>query len=140
MPASDDAVQALMDRYRFATTHIQCARSAGWRRVDVSDVIQDVLREANRRPCDYLAEPKMRISILIRQIMKDRIIDAHRRHRVSAKRKYHDREQPLLAPGNNDQSTMELAGQLCDPSMLPAVAATRKERRAADRQLSSVTG
>ncbi len=124
----NDAVQALMDRYRDSLRRMIQMRldQRLMRRVDVSDVIQDVLVEANRRLQDYLAEPKMDFHLWIRQIAKDRIIDAHRRHRVSAKRSI-DREQPLLAPGNNDQSTMELAGQLCDPSLTPAAAATRKE-------------
>ncbi|MCA9202832.1 MAG: sigma-70 family RNA polymerase sigma factor, partial [Planctomycetales bacterium] len=96
------------------------------RRVDVSDIVQDVLVEANRRLQEYLAKPVMPFRLWIRQIAKDRIIDAHRRHRVSAKRSI-DREQPLVAPAGLDQSTIQLAAQLCDPELTPAAAATQQE-------------
>ena len=45
-------------------------------RVDVSDVIQDVLIEANRRLQDYLQNPGMPFHLWLRHIAKDRIIDA----------------------------------------------------------------
>ncbi len=80
------------------------------RRVDVSDVVQDVLIEANRRLKDYLNNPVMAFHLWIRQIAKDRLIDAHRRHRVSAKRSI-DREQPMQVSGAVDQSSMDIAGQ-----------------------------
>jgi RNA polymerase sigma-70 factor, ECF subfamily len=95
-------------------------------RMDVSDVVQDVLMEANRRLSDYLANPVMPFHLWIRQIAKDRIIDAHRRHRVSAKRSI-DREQSLAAKGPPDQSTMDLANQFCDRALTPAAAATQRE-------------
>lgn len=96
------------------------------RRVDVSDVVQDVLIEANRRLKDYLQNPAMAFHLWIRQIAKDRLIDAYRRHRVSAKRSI-DREQPLVARGAVDQSSLDIAAQLCDPQMTPAAAATQRE-------------
>ncbi len=96
------------------------------RRVDVSDVVQDVLIEASRRLKDYLQNPAMAFHLWIRQIAKDRLIDAHRRHRVSAKRSI-DREQPMVVHGSVDQSSLEIAGQLCDPAMTPAAAATQRE-------------
>jgi RNA polymerase sigma-70 factor (ECF subfamily) len=95
-------------------------------RMDVSDVIQDVLIEANRRLTDYLANPVIPFHLWIRQIAKDRIIDAHRRHRVSAKRSI-DREQPQPGKGPPDQSTMELANQFRDQALTPAAAATQRE-------------
>lgn len=122
-----DAVDQLLDRHRDSLR-----RMIGMRldqrlrqRIDVSDVVQDVLVEANRRLQDYLANPVMAFHLWIRQIAKDRIIDAHRRHRVSAKRSV-DREQPL-AKGPVDQSTIQLAAQLCDPELTPAAAATQRE-------------
>jgi RNA polymerase sigma-70 factor, ECF subfamily len=62
----------------------------------------------------------------MRQIAWDRIIDTYRRHRVSAKRSM-DRERPLVSAGTDDHSTIELAGQICDPAMTPATAATQRE-------------
>lgn len=95
-------------------------------RVDVSDVVQDVLIEANRRLKDYLQNPAMAFHLWIRQIAKDRLIDAHRRHRVSAKRSI-DREQRTMVGGGVDQSSMDIVGQLRDPAMTPAAAATQRE-------------
>ena len=96
------------------------------RRVDVSDVVQDVLIEANRRLQDYIANPAMPFHLWLRHIAKDRIIDAHRRHRGSQKRSI-DREQALAVPGANDRSTMDLAAHLCDGELTPAAAATQRE-------------
>lgn len=96
------------------------------RRVDVSDVVQDVLIEANRRLKDYLENPAMAFHLWIRQIAKDRVIDAHRRHRVSAKRSI-DREQATAGQGAVDQSSFEIVAQLRDPAMTPAAAASQRE-------------
>jgi RNA polymerase sigma-70 factor, ECF subfamily len=121
------AVDALLDRHRESLRRMVNLRLDDRikRRVDVSDVVQDVLIEASRRLQDYLANPAMAFHLWIRQIAKDRIIDAHRRHRVSAKRSV-DREQQLAA-SPVDQSTIDLAGQLCDPQLTPAAAATQRE-------------
>lgn len=122
-----EAIDELLDRHRESLRRMVDLRLDGKikRRVDVSDVVQDVLVEASRRLQDYLANPAMAFHLWIRQIAKDRIIDAHRRHRVSAKRSV-DREQPIAATPV-DQSTMDLAGQLCDPQLTPAAAATQRE-------------
>ena len=88
--------------------------------------MQDVLIEANRRLQGYLANPAMPFHLWLRHITRDRIIDAHRRHRVSAKRSV-DREQPLAAPPANDRSTIQFVAQLCDDQITPAAAATQRE-------------
>ncbi len=123
-----DAVERLLDRHRESLRRMIAMRldQRILRRVDVSDVVQDVLIEANRRLQDYLAKPIMPFHLWIRQIAKDRIIDAHRRHRVSARRSI-DREQPLVARGPLDQSTMDLAARLHDPELTPAAVATQRE-------------
>lgn len=125
---NSDAIDRLLDRHRESLRRMIGLRldQKIMRRVDVSDVVQDVLVEANRRLQDYLKNPVMAFHLWIRQIAKDRIIDAHRRHRVSAKRSI-DREQPLAAKTPVDQSTIELAAQLCDPELTPAAAATQRE-------------
>jgi RNA polymerase sigma-70 factor (ECF subfamily) len=97
------------------------------RRVDVSDVVQDVFVEANRRLNDYVAQGQpMAFHLWLRQIAKDRIIDAHRRHRASAKRSV-DREQAMNVPAGMDRSSIELAAQIVDPELTPAAAATQHE-------------
>lgn len=123
-----DAVNALLERHRDALRrmidmrldrHVQG-------RIDASDIVQDVLIEANRRLPDYLQQQAMPFHLWLRHLAKDRLIDAHRRHRVAAKRSV-DREQPLVAGGGMDRSTLELAGQLCDPERTPAAAAAWNE-------------
>lgn len=123
-----DAVNNLMDRHRDALRRMVQMRldQKIQRRVDVSDVVQDVLIEANRRLQKYLQNPVMSFHLWLRQIAKDRIIDSHRRHRASAKRSV-DREQPFAAPAGMDRSTMDLAAQVCDPNITPAAAATQQE-------------
>jgi RNA polymerase sigma-70 factor (ECF subfamily) len=123
----DDAINRLLDRHRDALR-----RMVGMRldqrirqRVDVSDVIQDVLIEANRRLQDYLQNPGMPFHLWLRHIAKDRIIDAHRRHHAAAKRSV-DRERSFAAP-TPDHSTIELVAQLCDRELTPAAAATMQE-------------
>jgi RNA polymerase sigma-70 factor (ECF subfamily) len=122
-----DAVNLLMDRHRNAIQRMVQMRldQKIRRRVDVSDVVQEVLIEASRRLTSYLENPAMPFHLWLRHIAKDRIIDAHRRHRGSAKRSV-DREQPLAIPGN-DQSTIQLVAQLCDPELTPAARATQAE-------------
>jgi len=123
-----DAVNQLLDRHRDAVRRLVQMRLDHriQRRVDVSDVVQDVLVEASRRLNDYLANPVMTFRLWIRQIAQDRIIDAHRRHRGSAKRSV-DRECAMVAPGDMDRSTIELAAQLQDPELTPAAAAAQRE-------------
>ena len=123
-----DAAGQLLDRHREALR-----RMIGMRldrqiqqRVDASDIVQDVLVEANRRLSAYLENPVMPFHLWLRHMAKDRIIDAHRRHRVSAKRTV-DREQAIQRPPKPDQSTMQLAAQLCDQQLTPAAAATMHE-------------
>jgi RNA polymerase sigma-70 factor (ECF subfamily) len=124
----DDAVNRLMERHRRAIQRMVELRldQKIRRRVGVSDVVQDVLIEANRRLTDYLLNPVMPFHLWLRHIARDRIIDAHRRHRVSAKRSV-DREQALAAPPANDRSTIQFAVQLCDDQLTPAAAATQQE-------------
>ncbi len=96
------------------------------RRVDASDVVQDVLVEAHRRLSDYLQSSGMPFQLWLRHLARDRLIDAHRRHRGAARRSI-DREQPLAAPGHEDQSAFDLAALLRDRELTPAAAATKHE-------------
>jgi RNA polymerase sigma-70 factor (ECF subfamily) len=95
-------------------------------RVGVSDVVQDVLVEANRRLPRYLESPVMPFHLWVRQIARDRIIDAHRRHRVSAKRSV-DREQRMSIPRGCGQSSIHLASLLGGADVSPAEAMIQKE-------------
>jgi len=96
-------------------------------RVDASDIVQDVLLEANRRLGDYLANPTMPFRLWLRHMARDRLIDAHRRHRVAASRSV-DREVSLAAPViTDDRSRSDAVGQIADRELTPAAAATWHE-------------
>ncbi len=123
-----DAINRLLEKHRGPVRRLVEMRldRKVQRRVDVSDVVQDVMIEASGRLDRYLDDPAMAFHLWLRQIAWDRIIDTYRRHRVSAKRNM-DREQPMSVPAGADHSSMELAVQLCDPGLTPAAAATQRE-------------
>src|SRR5579872_5188711 len=122
------AVNELLDRHREALRHMIQARMDQKlaRRVDASDVVQDVLLEASQRLADYIRDPSLPFGLWLRQMAHDRIIDLHRRHRV-ARRRSLDREQQHRARAAGDKSSLELAAQLRDPELTPAAASLRKE-------------
>ena len=95
------------------------------RRVDASDVVQEVLLKASGRLADYLKSPGLPFHLWLRQIARDHVIDAHRKHRVAGSRSV-DREAPMAA-SFADRSSIELAARLRDPSPTPAAAALRRE-------------
>lgn len=123
-----EAINRLLERHRDALRRMVGLRLDRMlqRRVDASDIVQDVLVEANRRLADYIESPKMPFHLWLRHIAKDRLIDAHRRHREAARRSL-DREQPLQVGEYSNQSALDLAVQLRDRQLTPAAAATRQE-------------
>jgi RNA polymerase sigma-70 factor (ECF subfamily) len=122
------AAGALWARHRAALRRMIDMRldPALGRRVDASDIVQEVLLKANQRLADYLREPALPFHLWLRQIARDHIIDQHRRHRVAERRSL-DRERPLAAAAFADRSSLELAAQLRDPGLTPAAAALRAE-------------
>jgi RNA polymerase sigma-70 factor (ECF subfamily) len=96
------------------------------RRVDASDIVQDVLLEANRRLREYLQNPAMPFQLWLRHLAKDRLIDAHRFHR-KAQRRSLDREQAGQPPAWAQSSSVQLIAQLLDPEKTPATAAVQQE-------------
>jgi len=136
------AAGALLERHRDALRKLVALRTdrAIQGRVDASDIVQDALVEANRRLADYLRDPRLPFHLWLRQIAKDRMIDAHRRHRLAGQRSV-DREQSVTAW--QDQSALDLAAQLRDGRELtPATALLRQELqerfRAALAQLDDI--
>jgi len=123
-----EAVNRLLDRHRDSLRRMVQMRLDAriQRRVDVSDVVQDVLVEAHRRLAGYLKQPGLAFHLWLRQIAQDRIIDAHRRHRVSGKRSV-DREQPLVVQTDAEKSAVELAAKIMDKGITPATAAAQRE-------------
>jgi RNA polymerase sigma-70 factor (ECF subfamily) len=122
------AVEQLLDRHRAALRRMVDLRMDGRlrRRVDASDIVQEALVEANRRLTTYLADPAMPFHLWLHQIARDRLIDAHRRHRLAARRSL-DREQPLAADPQGSVSAADLGALLADPELTPAAAATWHE-------------
>jgi RNA polymerase sigma-70 factor (ECF subfamily) len=54
------------------------------RGVDASDVVQDVLLDASRWLPVCLRNPALPFHLWLRQIARNHLVDAHRRHRGSA--------------------------------------------------------
>ncbi|NBW96115.1 MAG: sigma-70 family RNA polymerase sigma factor [Planctomycetia bacterium] len=125
----ETALNGLLARHRDAIRRLIDRRMdrGVQHRVDASDIVQDVLLEANRRLGDYLANPTMPFQLWLRHMARDRLIDAHRRHRVAATRSV-DREVQLAAtPAADDRSHDDVVGQIADRELTPAAAATWHE-------------
>ncbi|MEI7684072.1 MAG: sigma-70 family RNA polymerase sigma factor [Planctomycetota bacterium] len=123
-----EAVEQLLARHREPVRRMIDLRldPAIVQRVDASDVVQDVMLEASRRLQDYLQNPVMPFLIWLRQLAKDHLIDAHRRHHLAQKRGV-NREQAMHRPAWADQSSLDLAGQLVDGERTPASEAIQQE-------------
>ena len=120
------AVNALLERHRDALRRMVQARldRAVARRVDASDVVQDVLLEAHGRLAEFIASGSMPFHLWLRYLAKDRMIDVHRRHR--AQRRSVTREQAV--PQSADvSSAFDLFAQITDQELTPAAASIRKE-------------
>jgi RNA polymerase sigma-70 factor (ECF subfamily) len=130
--ADVSATDRLWERYRPALRRMIDLRldQAVARRVDASDVVQDVLLKASQRLGEYLRDPRLPFHLWLRQIVRDHIVDAHRRHRTSARRTV-DRERALYAShdggGGDSCSSLELAAKLRDSELTPAAEALRRE-------------
>lgn len=123
-----DAVEGLLARHRDAIRRLIAARMdrVVQSRVDASDIVQDVMIEANRRLSDYLENPVMPFRLWLRHMARDRLIDAHRRHRVAASRSV-DREVSIHETGPNDGVAPAVADAMVDRELTPAAAATWEE-------------
>ena len=123
-----DAANSLLDRHREAVqkmVRMRLDRGIA-ARVDASDIVQDVMLEASQRLSDYVKNgTSMPFHLWLRQLAKDRMIDAYRRHR-GAQRRSVDREKRLDAK-YSDQSSLNLAAQLPDHELTPAAATLRRE-------------
>src|SRR5258708_2119974 len=77
------AVNRLMDRHRDSLRRMVQLRldQRIQQRIDVSDIVQDVLVEANRRLKKYLAKPLMPYPLWLPPIAPDRTIHHHPRPR-----------------------------------------------------------
>ena len=105
-----EAVAALLVRHREAVCRMIDIRMDRMiaRRVDASDIVQEVLIEASRRLSEFLDNPSMPFHLWLRALARDHLISAHRKHRVAQKRSV-DRERALDAPAYGDHSSIQLA-------------------------------
>lgn len=124
----DGAVDRLLGEFRDPLRRMVDLRldPALARRIDASDIVQDVMIEASQRLRDYLKKPDMPFHLWLRHLAQDRIIDAHRRHR-GAQRRSIDREQAIAKPAWADDSSASLVSQLVDTERTPATEAIRAE-------------
>lgn len=129
--AEDGAADRLLSEFREPLRRMIGLRldPAIARRVDASDIVQDVLLEANQRLTDYLKKPDMPFHLWLRHLAQDRIIDTHRRHRLAQRRSI-DREQPIARPAWADESSIGFVQQLVDHERTPASEAMIAELRA----------
>ncbi|MEZ6142040.1 MAG: sigma-70 family RNA polymerase sigma factor [Zavarzinella sp.] len=125
------AVEQLLTEYREPLRQvIQLRLDPALRiRADASDIVQDVMVEANLRLREYLQNPRMPFHLWLRHMAQDRIIDTHRRHRVAQRRSI-DREQAIVRPAWSDQSSIMLASQLICGDATPASEAIQQELQA----------
>jgi RNA polymerase sigma-70 factor (ECF subfamily) len=123
--ARDDLLARHRDRLR---------KMVGWRmdrrlaaRVDPSDVVQEVLAEANRKLDRYLHEKPLPFHAWLRSLAWEHLTALHRRH-VRARRRSVLREEPgvLNLP---DESAAELAARLVTSATSPTQQALRQELR-----------
>ncbi|MBL8850899.1 MAG: sigma-70 family RNA polymerase sigma factor [Planctomycetaceae bacterium] len=121
------AASDLLEQHRAALRRMIAVRldRGVARRIDASDVVQDVLLEASKRLADYLQDPRMPFHLWLRHLALDRMIDLHRRHH--AQRRDVGRERALQAGSLSGKSSLDLAAQLQDQELTPAAAAIRKE-------------
>lgn len=96
-------------------------------RLDPSDIVQDVLADADRGLSDYLRRRPVPFYPWLRQLAWDRLVEVHRRHVRAGKRSV-KREEPgmLDLP---DESAMALADRFLDRSRSPSQHAVREETR-----------
>lgn len=98
-------------------------------RIDASDIVQDVLIEAHRRLADFPQAADMPFPLWLRLLAKDRLIDAHRRHKGASRRSV-DRECSGVQPNFDDKSAFDLVALAVDRELTPAAAATHHELEA----------
>jgi RNA polymerase sigma-70 factor (ECF subfamily) len=98
------------------------------KRLDPSDVVQDVQMEAVRRLPDYLRRRPMPFRLWLRKAAHERLLMLRRRH-LGARRRSVGREVQLP-----DQSSLVLAEQLLSPDLSPDEHLDRAEQIARVRE------
>ena len=120
------AVNALLERHRDSLRRMVQSRldRAVARRVDASDVVQDILLEASGRLNDFIQHGSMPFHLWLRHLAKDRMIDVYRRHH--AHRRNVDREQTEQQMADAS-SAFDLLAQISAQGLTPAADSIRRE-------------
>jgi RNA polymerase sigma-70 factor (ECF subfamily) len=101
-------------------------------RVDPSDVVQEVLAEANRKFDRYLRERPLPFFPWLRSLAHEHLVTVYRRH-VRTQGRSVLREEPGFF-NLPEESAAELAARLVTSSTSPTLRALRKEQRERVRQ------
>lgn len=123
--ARDDLLARHRDRLRKMIAWRLDRRLAA--RVDPSDVVQDVLAEADRKLERYLRERPLPFYPWLRELTLEKLKTLHRRHVRAAKRTVHREEPGLLALP--DESLADLAQRLASSVTSPSGRLLRHEQR-----------
>jgi RNA polymerase sigma-70 factor (ECF subfamily) len=125
-----EAVAACVQSYRpRLLAFIEHRMRPGLRqRLDPDDIVQEVSLAAVRPAgtTDAPAASERDPFGWLCHVAEQRIIDAHRRHRVAANRSV-DREVSLPAGGTGDRSAADVVAGIADRELTPAAAATWHE-------------
>lgn len=97
------------------------------KRLDPSDVVQEVMAEAARRLDDYAADPKLPFSLWLRRIAQDRLADAVRRHRGAERRSVEREETAGRGGPGSATSAYDLSRRIAAAGLTPAAALLRRE-------------
>ena len=97
-------------------------------RIDDSDVLQEAYLEASKRLADYVREPSLPVSLWLRHITGQKLIDAHRRH-LGAEKRDAGRDVTLHRGAFPAASSASLAAHLLGKLTSPSQAAVKAELR-----------
>ena len=110
-----------------------CNMIAAWldprvaKRVDESDILQESMALAAVRLEKYANDPPIEFFPWLRQIVREQIITAHRRHLYAQNRSVAKEDLPPLHP--NDDSMADFAQHVQGGESTPSVKASRNENR-----------
>jgi RNA polymerase sigma-70 factor (ECF subfamily) len=98
------------------------------RRIDPSDVVQDVFIEASRRLPEYLEDPPMPLYSWLRRLTAQRLLDIHRYH-LKARGRDARREVAIEGEAMPPASSAVMAERLAAPGPSPSETAAHREAK-----------
>jgi RNA polymerase sigma-70 factor (ECF subfamily) len=133
-----DAREALFARHRARLKRMVRVRLHPrlLRRIDESDVVQDVLLDASSRLDEYLQRPPVPFFLWLRRITAHKLVDVHRRHFLAARRDLRA-EVPLHGGWLPSATSASLAAQLLGGLTSPSSAAVKAEMQRVIREALS---